>query len=165
MPRRQKKEETRTGNTQNSGSIEGFAGGTVEFTGLVRRPPEGFPSAQPGREPPIPPAVDLEAAAETLKETPVTTNVSSTGFNPFEQKKETPAYVDEGPAAILYGEETKIFSPFDVLDAAKVMQNRALDRVETKSLDSPETSAPRSPTCSPKPRARRTNGTRRSGVP
>lgn len=134
-----------------------FQGESVEFTSLIKLGAE----EKAGLSEPEPPAADDGATKVAPLEAPEKTVVAETGaaednatrvapleaeeaepeepaatkkstFNPMEH-----AAVDEAPSALKLDEQderTQMFSPMDVLDAGKVMKNRELADVETRSI-------------------------------
>jgi tetratricopeptide (TPR) repeat protein len=129
---------------ENTGTLEGFKGDSVEFTALVRAPDAAPPKA--AEEVPVenPTGATAGTRVETLAPEKEQTSLSVTIseeppaqklFNPLEQAQipgETSSITLERAA-----ERTQQFSPLEIFDAAKVMQNHELDEVKTKPTEIP----------------------------
>ncbi len=111
----------------SSGFVEGFSGGSVELTALIK-----------GKD--IPAAMDYSSASmekagasETESSGAVVAPAEAVApkkmsFDPREQAELPKPPVEQE-------ERTKLFSPMEVIDAMGVMRNRELAKVDTRSLE------------------------------
>jgi tetratricopeptide (TPR) repeat protein len=140
--------------------VEGFQGQSVVFTALIKpgdlgalsEPEKTIETAaledQTMVRPVKPGELSISAAVkeEETKEIPATpatpepTLPQKGGFNPMEAAQITPAAADDNSQ-----DRTQMFSPMEVLAAAKVMQNREVAKVDTKEIIAPNAPAPNTP--------------------
>ncbi|MGZ3685643.1 MAG: hypothetical protein ACXVCI_17415 [Bdellovibrionota bacterium] len=109
-------------------TVDAFSGNTqVQQLGGVDLP------ANPGATPAAAPASAPEGEEETDTQEDTAVAPKKKLFNPLEQAM-LPG--DDSPSLRLEDREerTQMFSPMDVLDAAKVMQNREFNKVDTKKI-------------------------------